>query len=183
MLDRLRLALLRRSLRQLVERSKRRRTPHTFDTARSIALLFDASEEETRKIIALWTEAFAEREHRKRLHVLAFVDDAHTVGQSRFPQFTSRDLSWRGRLEGPAVEHFLAETPDLLLCFNPRQLLPIQWVAAASKAAMKMGNTNVPPHDFDFVLETPPNKDIQFFLREATHYLSKIVPAHHEQPA
>ncbi len=183
MLDRLRMALLRRSLRQLVEHSKRRRRPHTFDTARSVALLFDASEEETRKIVALWAEGFTEREHRKRLHVLAFVDDAHTVGQSRFPQFTAQDLGWRGRLEGPAVEHFLAETPDLLLCFNPRQLLPVQWVAAASKATMKIGNTNEPPHDFDLVVETPPEKDIQFFLREATHYLSKIVPVHHEQPA
>ncbi len=181
MLDQLRTILLRRSLRKLAERTQRRRCPHTFDSARSVALLFDASEEETRKIVTLWAESFTEREHRKRLHVLAFVDDTHTVGQSRFPQFTSRDLRWHGRLVGPAIERFLSETPDLLLCFNPRQLLPIQWAAAASNAAMKIGNSNEPPHDFDFVVETPPDKDIQFFLRETAHYLSKIAPAYHEQ--
>ncbi|MCS6928694.1 MAG: hypothetical protein NZM43_04265 [Saprospiraceae bacterium] len=183
MFNYLRKVLLHRSLQRLVEHSKRRRQSFNFETARSIALLFDASEEETRKIVAMWAEAFVEREHRKRLHVLAFVDDAHLVGQSRFPQFTARDLRWYGRIEGLAVTRFLAQTPDLLLCFNPHQQPTIQWVAAASKASMKVGSSNTPPHDFDVVIETPADKDIQFFFRQVAHYLSKIVPAHYEQPA
>ncbi len=183
MFERLRTALLQRSLRRLVEHSKRRRYPYTLQTARSVALLFDASEEETRKIITLWAEGFAEREPRKRLLLLGFVDDEHVVGQTRFPQFTSKEIRWNGQPAGAAVERFLEETPDLLLCFNPRQLMPIQWVAAASKANMKIGNVNVQPNDFDFILETPPEKDAYFFLREVAFYLSKIIPAHHEQLA
>ncbi len=177
MLNQVRAVLLRRSLHRLVESPRRRRRPHTLETARSVGLLFDASEEETRKVIALWAEGFIEREPRKRLQVLGFVDDEHRVGQTRFPQFTAKDVRWHGQIGGPAVERFLEQTPDLLLCFNPLQCLPIQWVAAASKAGMKIGSTALEPHDFDFIVETPPEKGAQFFLRELDFYLSKIVPA------
>ncbi len=184
MLRQLRMAMLSRSLRRLAERTKRRRCPHTLETARAIGLLFDASEEETRRIVALWAEGFAEREPRKHLHTLAFIDDDHIVGQTRFPQFTFRDAQWHGRVQSPAIEHFLSEPLDLLLCYNPHQQLPIQWVALASKASMKVGDTPLETHDFDLVIETPPGKDVHFFLREVAFYLSKITPvSRHEQPA
>jgi hypothetical protein len=93
MFGRLRMALLRRSLQHLVAQPRRQRRPHTLESARSIALLFDASEEETRKVMTLWAESFIEREPRKRLHMLGFIDNEHTVGQTRFPQFTAQRVA------------------------------------------------------------------------------------------
>ncbi len=183
MLSQLRMALLRRSLHNLVAHPRRQRRPHTLESARSVALLFDASEEETRKVMTLWAESFVEREPHKRLYVLGFIDDEHTVGQSRFPQFTAKELRWYGRISSPAVERFLREEPDLLLCFNPQRRLLIHWVATASAAHMKIGSAPQEPHDFDFILEAPADKGGHFFLREVAFYLSKIVPVHHEQPA
>jgi len=183
MFGRLRMALLRRSLQHLVAQPRRQRRPHTLESARSVALLFDASEEETRKVMTLWAESFIEREPRKRLHMLGFIDNEHTVGQTRFPQFTAKELRWYGRINSPAVERFVREAPDLLLCFNPQHRLPIHWVATASAAHMKIGSASQEPNDFDFILEVPADKGGHFFLREVAFYLSKIVPVHHEQPA
>jgi hypothetical protein len=179
MLENLRTFFLKRLLRRTLAGQNRQRKVYTIQSARTIAILFDATEEKDRKDVLALVELWQE-EHRKKVRLLGFVDNKQPLGQTQFPQFTPKDLKWNGTLVSEAAKTFLEDKPDLLLCLNKNQVLPLAWVAAASKAAMKIGSATPPPHDFDMVLETPAEKGVRFFVDQLELYLNKIVPSKHE---
>ena len=179
MLEKLRTFFLSRQLRLTLAEQNRQRKVHTLQSAHTIGILFDATEEKDRKDVLALAEMMQEGQ-RKKVRLLGFVDDKQPLGQTQFPQFTPKDLKWNGKFVSVAVDTFLADQPDLLLCLNKRRILPLAWVAAASRAAMKIGTATPPPHDFDMVLETPADKGIRFFVDQLELYLNKIVPSKHE---
>ncbi len=171
--------LLRRSLRQTLTAQNRKRKAHTLESARTIGILFDATEEKDRKDV-LGLVRSLEDGQKKKVRLLGFVNSKQPLDQTQFPQFTQKDVRWNGKLDSMAVVNFVAEKFDLLLCLDKDHTLPIAWVAAASRAAMKIGTTTPPPHDFDMVLETPADKGVRFFIDQLNLYLGKIVPSKHE---
>lgn len=179
MLTNLRTALLRRSIRQMLANHLRRRKTHTIQSARSIGILFDATEEKDRKEVLQWAHTL-EEDQRKKVRLLGFVDSKQPLGQTHFPQFTQKDLRWNGQPTGEGVDKFLNESLDLLLCLNKNQVLSMTWIAIAAKASMKIGTETTAPHDFDLVLETPAAKGVRFFVDQLEFYLGKIVPSKHE---
>jgi len=179
MLEKLRTFFLSRQLRRTLTEQNRQRKAHTLQSAHTIGILFDATEEKDRKDVLALAEMMQEGQ-RKKVRLLGFVDDKQPLGQTQFPQFTQKDLKWNGTFVSEAIDTFLADKPDLLLCLNKRQVLPLAWVAAASRAAMKIGTATPPPHDFDMMLETPAEKGIRFFVDQLELYLNKIVPSKHE---
>lgn len=183
MLKTLRTALFNRLLRQTLAAQKRKRKIHTLKSANTIGILFDATEEKDRRDVLEFAHNLEEG-HRKRVKLLGFVDTKkHVVGQTLFPQFTQKDLRWNGKPEGDAVQHFLAEKYDLLLCLNPTEANSVAWVAAAVTAFTKIGMPTATPHDFDIMLEAPREKGIPFFLHQLDLYLDKIVPSSKHEPA
>ena len=179
MLEKLRTALLRRSIRQILANNLRRRRTHTIQSARSIGILFDATDEKDRKEVLHWAHILEEEQHKK-VRLLGFVDNKQPLGQTQFPQFTQKDLRWNGQPKGEGVDKFLTDPPDLLLCLNKNGILPMNWVAVTSKAAMKIGTDSPEPHDFDMILETPTSKGVRYFVDQLEFYLGKIVPSKHE---
>ncbi|MEQ1747210.1 MAG: hypothetical protein ABMA02_17400 [Saprospiraceae bacterium] len=179
MLEKLRSFLLQRLIRRALAALNRQRKVHTLDSARTIGLLFDASDEKDRKDVLALAKSLKEG-RRKSVHLLGFIDDKQPLVQTEFPQFSQKELRWNGQIVSESVDKFLAEKPDLLLCLNRRQTLPLAWVAVESKATMKIGTAATAPHDFDMVLETPEDKGIRFFMDQLELYLTKIIPSKHE---
>lgn len=181
MLKTLRLALFRNAYRRTLATQKRRRRTHTLESAHSIGIAFDATEEKDRHEVLEWVEYLTEK--RKKVRLLGFVDIKKPLGQTLFPQFTQKDLRFNGIPRGEAIQAFVSEHFDLLLCLNPEHVPALRWVAAASQAAMKIGTAAAPPHDFDLVLETPAAKGVRFFIDQLDLYLDKIVLTKHEPAA
>lgn len=177
MLESLRTALLRRSLRHILAAQKRRRHTHTLQTARSIGILFDGTEEKDRREILDFAHSL--ESPTKKIRLLGFVDVSHPLGQTLFAQFTQKDLGWMGKPRTEAIDTFVHEPLDVLICLNPRQVELVEWVAAASQAAMKIGTYTDLPNDFDLMLETPAEKGPQYFVSQLEIYLKKIVPTNY----
>ena len=180
MLDKLRSAFFRRLLRQTLAAQNRQRKTHTLQSAQSVGVLFDATEEKDRTDVLQFAKRLKE-EQKKKVRLLGFVDVKQPLGQTLFPQITQKELRWNGKPFGAATETFLSEKYDLLLCLNPTQAPVLQWIAAAAMAATKIGTAVADTlHDFDIVLETPVEKGVPFFMDQLDHYLDKIVPTKHE---
>jgi len=177
MLDKLRAALFPRLLRQTLATQVRQRKAHTIGSAQSIGILFDASEEADRREVLAFEQTLKEMLPRKKVRLLGFVDSKHPLGQTLFAQFTQKELRWNGKPVGEAVDSFVLEHFDLLLCLNKNQVPGLAWVAASSPASMKIGTPTSWPNDLDMVLETPEDKGIQFFVDQLDHYLNKIIPS------
>lgn len=179
MLKFLRKAFFPRLLRQTLAARKRQRKIHTLQSAHSIGILFDATAEQERKEVLDFAHSLEEKQ-RKKVRLLGFVDVKQPLGQTLFPQFTQKDLRWNGKPDNEAVQAFIGEKFDLLLCLNKLQVPSIHWVASASLAAMKIGTLAEEPHDFDMILETPAEKGIPYFVDQLDLYLDKIIPSKYE---
>lgn len=179
MIENIRAALLRRSLRHLLATQKRRRKTHTLDSAHTIGILFDATEEKDRQEVLHFAHAL--ESPVKKVRLLGFIDIKKVaLGQTQFPQFTQKERKWNGLPGSEAVHTFINEHFDLLLCLNGKQVMLMEWIAAASQAAMKIGTYTAHPNDFDLMLETPAQKGVRFFMDQLDLYLDKIIPTKYE---
>ena len=153
-------------MRQTLTRQDRQRKTHTIDSAHSIGILFDATDEQDRNAVLEFYNNLKETHLEKKIRLLGFVDIKNPLGQTQFPQFTQKELRWDGKPAGESVETFLSEAFDLLLCPNGTSIRPLSWIAAASKSAMKIGAQTESDNDFDMLLEIPPKKGIPFFFEQ-----------------
>ncbi|TNE51085.1 MAG: hypothetical protein EP344_16795 [Bacteroidetes bacterium] len=183
MLQILRTAFFDRLMRQTLAKQNRRRQTHTIDSAHSIGILFDATNEKDRNEVLEFANTLKEAHLEKKVRLLGFVDIKNPLGQTLFPQFTQKELRWNGQPSGETVDTFLSEKFDLLLCLNGVDIPPVAWIAAAAPAAMKIGTHTDGPNDFDLMLETPAQKGIQYFVDQLDLYLEKIVPSGYESTA
>lgn len=187
MLERFRQWLFRRALRRLVAAQQRRRRPHTFASAGSVGIVFDAGREQTRKEV--FELASTLRKHGKMVRLLGFYDvknepaPVQVEKKTDFEFFTRKDLSWIEQPRGEKVSAFLQGKFDLLLSLNPDDLLPLQWLAVQSPAPMKIGMATERLNDFDLAIETPRERGIRYFIEQLNLYLDKIVLSKHEPAA
>lgn len=85
--------------------------------------------------------------------------------------FSEKDLGWKGQFKSQEVKDFLNEDFDLLINFYEAKILPMQVVAAASKAKLKVGISNADQSINDLIIDTP-IKDKSVFKTELIKYLN-----------
>lgn len=173
MIDQIRSAFFKNALGKLLAGQKRQRKIHTLNSARTIGLLFDATTESTRKEV----QDFAQKLEKegKKVQIFGFFNIKQAPENPGFNHFAQKESTWARIPKSEKAIAFASESFELLLSFNPSELPQLNWIAAASKAAMKIGLASVQPNDFDIQLETPDGKGFRFFTEELRGYLDKIV--------
>lgn len=177
----LRNAIARKKLRRSVAEKSRRRRIHTLNSARSIGLLFDANQERNCRELLDFAKNLEKK--GKKVSLLGFISDAKTAGEPAFPFFTAKDMQWDGTPKSEKALEFSRQSFDLLLSFNPAELLPLALTAVQSPAGMKIGFVTELPNDFDMLLEVPADKGLRFFVEQLDLYLDKIVLTSTHEPA
>jgi hypothetical protein len=181
MLERLRSNLFLKSLRHIVANQARKRVFHSFDSARSVGLLFDATDERLRREVLDFAAACRKKGQQVRL--LGFWN-APQATETGFDAFTAKELSFAGQPKSEKALTFGRTALDLLICFNFHQHKALEWLAASSPAAMKIGVATDQPNDYDLQLEIPAEKRASFFVEQLRHYLNKFtLTAHAPVPA
>lgn len=173
MFEKLRSALFKKSLRRALAAHKRQRKSHTLESARNVGILFDATQEKHKEE----TLEFARNLEKKgkKVRLLGYVKVKQPPVGLAFDFFIQKELDWIGTPKSEKALAFIAEKPDLLLCFNPADEAPLAWLAANGQAAMKIGFPTDYPNDFDMILEIPAEKSIRYFTEQLHQYLDKIV--------
>lgn len=173
MFEKLRSALFKKSLRRTLTAHKRHRKSHTLESARTIGILFDATEgkhkEETLELVRNLEKK------GKKVAILGYVKAKQPPGGLHFDFFIQKELKWIGTPKSEKALSFIKQKPDLLLCLNPADEAPLAWLAAHSQAAMKIGFPTEYANDFDMILEIPAEKGIRYFTEQLHQYLDKIV--------
>ena len=173
MLERIRFAFFKMALRRALAERKRQRRTHTLHSARTIGLLFDATTDQYRREIM----AFARELEKsgKQVRLLGYIKTKQPPGQQPFDFFFQKETTWTGQPKSEKAAAFVREKFDLLLCLNPADERPLEWIGTLSPAAMKIGLATQRPHDFDMQLEIPADKGITYFAEQLHLYLDKIV--------
>jgi len=168
----LRTILYKKALREMLASKKRHRQVHTFDTARTIGLLFDASSETARRESLEFARLMEKK--GKKVSVLGFFNSKQAPEAPGFDSFFLKETSWLGQPKSEKAKAFAAEKFDLLLTLNPDDHPPLEWLAASSQASFKIGFATSRPNDLDIQLETPEGKGIRYFTEQLALYLGKI---------
>jgi hypothetical protein len=172
MLHSLRQTLLHKAMRQLLVVQKRKRQVFTLESARTVAVLFDATDDKTRREVLGFVENLQKK--GKKVNTLGFFNLKQMTENQTFDFFTLKETTWTGQPKSDKAAAFTSVKTDLLICFNPADLSALSWMAAASQSAMKIGYVSQRPHDLDLQLEIPADKGIRFFIEQMALYLDKI---------
>ncbi|MFN0213930.1 MAG: DUF6913 domain-containing protein [Saprospiraceae bacterium] len=173
MLAPLRTLLFKKALRNLLASQKRSRQVHTLESARTVGVLFDAGSETTRRESLEFVRSLEKQ--GKKVSTLGFFNMKQTPENQIFDSFFAKETTWLGQPKSEKATSFIKQKFDLLLTLNPDELPPLEWLAAQSQAAFKIGFATSRPNDFDIQLETPEGKGIQYFTEQLALYLGKIV--------
>lgn len=168
--------LLKQKLRRLANNPTRKRQTHSLRTARSLAIVFDATDNQYRQEVINWSRE--QQKAGKSVQLLGYVDSRKPPEDPGFPFFSKKNRSLNGSWKNPALDAFADLTPDLLIVLNPKDQLSVMYAAVRSNAAMKVGAPSEYTNDFDLILETPEGKNLSFFLDQLHFYLEKLHTAH-----
>lgn len=173
MLESLRIALFKKSLLNVLANQKRRRQAHNFDSAKTVGILFDATSEQTRHEVMDYARQLVEK--RKSVRLFGYFKTKQPPEGHAFNFFFQKETTWAGVPKSEKARDFAREKFDLLIYLDSEECPPLEWLAASSQAAMKIGFATDRPNDFDLLLETPADKGIHFFIEQLHLYLGKIL--------
>jgi hypothetical protein len=164
---------LRALTQWLKTNTSRIRTVHTIASAKTIGLLFDATQEATRRDCLAWADQLTKE--GKKVSLLAYYDVTKPlVPAPQHTHFIAKELDFSLRPKSVKAAEFVKERFDLLLSINPNEQLPLAWAAAQSCAAMKIGWATELPNDLDIQIDTPNDRGITYFIAQLKAYLSVI---------
>lgn len=173
MLESIRSALYKKSLHRVLATQKRHRQAHNFSSAKKIGILFDATTEQTRHEVMTYAAQLVDRE--KSVRMFGYFKTKQPPESHAFNFFYQKETTWINVPKSEKAKSFAEEHFDLLIYLDPEECLPLEWLAASSQAAMKVGYATTRPNDFDLLLETPGDKGLPYFIEQLHLYLDKIV--------
>ncbi len=127
-----------RALRRLLQRSKQRRGSVDWEQARSVGLLgVVETESDLKRLLEVKKQL---KKLGKKAELLCFVPEKAPVElPPTVKGFTSKELDWALRPKASAVAEFAEKPFHILLSFSRAASLPLQYVAALSRASFRVG--------------------------------------------
>jgi hypothetical protein len=155
---------------------RQRKDPDIHKNA-SIGILYDATDKDTFEMVK---EFFRDlRSNGKTPVSLGYIDyketTFHPLARPESDYFFKHQLNWLQKPSGAVVENFTREPFDILINLTLSDFLPLDYIAATSKAGLKIGRNNsaiAACYDLTFSLDE--NADLKAFAYTIIHYLSQI---------
>ena len=164
-------------LQKMIRKIDLRRHTVTYDSAQSIGILFDATELNHRETVIQFLKDLKSR--NKKVKLLGFFNNKQEVSNFPFKAFNKNDTDWLMRPKGEAVENFMATTFDLLIGIYEGNNLPLEYIAALSKAHLRVGPYTDNTYCYDLMIDTN-KRDLKNYIKQVEFYLKKMNSSKHE---
>lgn len=143
--------------------------------AKSVGIVFDATNKEDLEVIKKYIQQL--KEITKGIHAIGFIDDKITPNYSYIKTdidlFNKKELKKLYQPQSPYIKTFIETPRDILIDANVGNKLPLQYIAAASKAKCKVGQHTAGNELFhDVLLNVGENTGLEFFLQQSLKYLT-----------
>ena len=157
------------------KRLKRKRIP--FNQVNHIGIVYNAESKENEQTVTAYANKL--RAEGLKVFMLGYVNQKHLPPSKKF--LLNSEFFWNEKLNGVnlpikgKIGQFLQIEFDVLLNLYYEPLLPLQAVAAYSKARYRVG-----PHIeggvdyYDFMLDTGNRTDLAFLIEQIDFYLRNI---------
>lgn len=176
-LEQTRTRLHHRFVQQSLPNHQVKRASVFLEQAKSIGLLFDASLLKDRTLVL----QFADRLKRegKQVQLLGFFNEKRTSSDYPFKHFDKKQLDWVWRPKSEVSTTFSNQSFDLLINLSKQTVLPLDFIAAHSKARFRVGPATAQTFCYDLMIEHDERKGLDTFLKQVLQYVGKMQPARH----
>jgi hypothetical protein len=169
-------------LKQESSRVLRERTDPDIHCQAKIGILYDATCKDDFEVVK---EFYRDLKLNQKAPVsLGYIDylepTFHPLARPESDYFFRSQVNWYKKPTGPIVENFIDEPFDILINLSLIDFYPLDYIAAVSKAGLKIGraNSNISfCYDMSFFLDE--NATLKSFAYLIIHYLSNI---NHDRP-
>lgn len=145
-------------------------------SAKSVGLLLDATELAGREVVLKFSEQL--KKEGKEVKLLAFFGGDAKVANFVFPHFTKKDLDFALRPKTAEVKKFMEKPFDILINLTPHGSLPLEYIAAFSKAKFRVGPSTDKTYCYELMIDTAAKKDLQSFIQQVTFFINKMNTTH-----
>jgi hypothetical protein len=156
---------------------KRNRYVMNLSDAKTIGIIYDASEEDKYSVVSNFVRYF--QDNQKTVKALGFVNynrlPHYCFPKLSYDYFTKRDLNWYSKPTESRVKDFMNEEFDIVIDLCMHDCFPLSYIAGLSKAKFKVGRYDE-KHSviYDFMLNVNNNITLESYIKEVIHYLSII---------
>jgi len=148
---------------------------HNLSSAKSIGLLYLYSDATEREI-----DSFMRFLAKKGIKVTALAYIAETSAPLLFrvadnkKMFCKTQTNWFGKPHADEVDSFIKTPFDILIDFNQSKNYSLQYIAASSHAAMRVGRLAYNNNPYEFIISMPANAADDAYIRQVEQYLQTI---------
>jgi hypothetical protein len=165
-------------LRKKISRMKRSKFRGNINGARSIGIVWDASNPEEFTVLSQFHQKMNEKNIDVR--ILGYYPGKHLPDRCTAIRYLtclkSQDINIFYRPVAQEANSFMSTRFDILIDINFRQLFPLQYISSLSMAGFKVGifdnGFENPP--YDLMMELNKNTDINTYLTQVVYYLEMI---------
>ncbi len=164
-------------LQKLIQKIDLKRRSVTYESAQTIGILFDATELNQREVVMQFSKKLKEK--KKKVKLLGFFNNKQEVNNYPFKAFNKNQVDWLLRPKDEVVEYFIKNTFDVLIGIYGGENLPLEYIAALSRAHLRVGPYTDNTYCYDLMFDT--NKwDSEDFIKQVEIYLNKMNRSKHE---
>jgi len=145
--------------------------------AKTIGIVFNATDNSTFETIKKFIIQL--KEYTTNVHAIGYIDEKFTPNYSYIKTdidlFNKKELQQFYKPQSPYIKTFMDDEKDLLIDINFHQKIPLQFIAAGSKAKCKVG-LHLPENEkiHDVLIATSTQQGLDFYLQQVVKYLSVV---------
>ena len=156
--------------------NKRKKEVCNLDSAKSIGILYDATNEEQINQIQPFVSYFFNL--KKDVKALGYVNAkkllyCHTP-KLQYDFFYLKDLNWYKKPQNYIIDNFIKKEYDILINLCDSSCIPIKYLVASYVARFKIGQHEDGYEIYDLMISLKEDKSLEKLMSEIQHYLQLI---------
>lgn len=145
-----------------------------LNNAARIGILFNASSADDIMTVTRYAETLSKL--GKKVSILAYQNNKDKENSdARF--INKLDINWFYIPNSPKIDDFHTKNCDILICAFIKECLPLEYIAATSKARFRVGAfSQAKTNYFELMINTQKNQSLKYLLEQINHFLKVINP-------
>lgn len=163
--------LYNKKIQQCLAVKKVRKATNLKD-ARSVGVLFDASNSNDAKVVLNYSKEL--KRQGKKVILMAYKNTKMLDGNEPYPCFCNKDLGMSMIPKTAQAQDFIARKFDLLIALHTQESLPLEYIATASSAKFRVGYYRQDKtHCYDFMVYGK-SGSLRAYIHQLESYMKKI---------
>ena len=143
-----------------------------IDKAKSVGIIYNATQQEEVMVVSGFSDKL--RLNGQQVFVLGFQDQK-SKEEPGDKTFNRNTVNWYGVPNNPKVDQFLNTPKDILICAFKEECLPLEYIAASSKAKFRVGAFSETKTNFyELMINVKSDKKLLYMLQQTLHFLKVI---------